>query len=76
MSSRVIVNGAHGKMGIQACKTIQEDPNFQLVASLGRSDDLTSAIAKTQAHIVIDLTRADCVYENSLIIINRLIHVC
>lgn len=74
MSSRVIVNGAHGKMGVQACKTIQENPDFQLVASLGRGDDLTASIAETQAQIVIDLTRADCVFENCLTIINQGAH--
>lgn len=74
MSSRVIVNGAHGKMGVLACKTIQEHPEFQLVASLGRGDHLKATIADTHADIVIDLTRADCAYENSLTIINQGAH--
>ena len=74
MSNNVIVNGAHGKMGTLACKTIQEHPDFHLVASLGRGDNLKSAIISTRANIVIDLTRADCVYENSLTIINQGAH--
>lgn len=74
MSSKVIVNGAQGKMGMLACKTIQEHPDFLLVASLGRNDDLVDAISSTQAEIVIDLTRADCVYENSLTIIQHGAH--
>lgn len=74
MQDRVIVNGAHGKMGIQACKTIEEHPDFQLVASLGRHDNLSAMITETHAQIVIDLTRADCVYENSLTIINQGAH--
>lgn len=74
MPAKVIVNGALGKMGTLACKTIQEHPEFELVASLNRGDDLKTSITKTHAQIVIDLTRADCVYENSLTIINQGAH--
>lgn len=74
MQSRVIVNGAYGKMGSLACDTIKKHPAFQLVASLGRDDDLQSTIVETKAQIVIELTRADCVYENSLIIIKNNAH--
>jgi 4-hydroxy-tetrahydrodipicolinate reductase len=74
MKARVIVNGAKGKMGILACDSIQAHPDFQLVASLGRKDSLEIAIADTHAQIVVDLTRADCVYENSLVIIKSGAH--
>ena len=74
MQSRVIVNGARGKMGSLACETINAHNAFQLVASLSRGDDLQSAIIETKAQIVIELTRADCVYENSLTIINNNAH--
>ena len=74
MKSRVIVNGAQGKMGSLACETIQNHPAFQLVASIGHGDDLQRAIIDTKAHIVIELTRADCVYENSLTIIKNNVH--
>lgn len=72
--SRVIINGAQGKMGALACETIQDHPDFELVASLGRGDDLQQSILETDANIVIELTRADCVYNNSLIIINNGAH--
>lgn len=74
MQSRVIVNGAHGKMGTLACETIRNHPDFQLVASLGRDGNLEQTIVETQAEIVVELTRADCVYENSLIIIKNNAH--
>ena len=74
MVSRVIVNGARGKMGSLACETIQNHPAFELVAGLNRGDDLGRAIIETKAHIVIELTRADCVYENSLTIIQNNAH--
>ncbi len=69
MSTRVIVNGAQGKMGTLACETLQQHPQFELVASLNRDDNLAQTIVNTGADIVVDLTRADCVYENSLLII-------
>lgn len=74
MIPRVIVNGASGKMGHLACKTIRDHKGFELVAELSKIDNLKQVIMKTQANIVIDLTRADCVYENSLSIINAGAH--
>src|SRR5436190_19318586 len=69
MPTKVIVNGAAGKMGTLACETIKNHPDFELVAALTRQDTLQTSITTTGAQIVIDLTRADCVYENSLAII-------
>src|SRR3990167_6206243 len=74
MKTRVIVNGAQGKMGSLACETIQSHPDFLLVASLGRGDFLEQVIIETNATVVVDLTRADCVYENALIIIKNNAH--
>jgi 4-hydroxy-tetrahydrodipicolinate reductase len=74
MKQTVIVNGAKGRMGLVTCQTLEEHPEFQLVARLNRGDDLAGTIADTQAQIVIDLTRADCVYENSLTIIHQGAH--
>ncbi|KTD62225.1 4-hydroxy-tetrahydrodipicolinate reductase [Legionella spiritensis] len=69
MTIRVIVNGARGKMGLLACDTIEQHPDFQLVGALSRQDNLRKTINDTHARIVIDLTRADCVFENTLAII-------
>ncbi len=74
MQIRVIVNGAKGKMGVLACEAIQNHPDFELVGRLGRQDDLCQAIDATHAEIVIDLTRADCVFANSLSIIASGVH--
>jgi 4-hydroxy-tetrahydrodipicolinate reductase len=70
----VIVNGAQGKMGQLACETIQKHAEFELLAGLGRSDDLAQAIADLNARIVVDLTRADSVYQNTKIIIEQGAH--
>lgn len=74
MVTRVIVNGSNGKMGLLACETLKNHSEFNLVAQLGKQDNLVQAIRNTDAQIVIDLTRADCVYDNSLSIINEGAH--
>lgn len=74
MVTRVIVNGAHGKMGVLACETLKNHSEFILTAQLTKQDNLTQVIRDTKAQIVIDLTRADCVYENTLSIINEGAH--
>lgn len=71
MIKRVIINGALGKMGTLACEILEKQDDFEIVGRLTKQDDLASAIKDTKAHIVIELTRADCVYQNSLIIINQ-----
>ncbi len=58
-------------MGVLACETLQEHSEFDLVAKLSSKDNLAQAIRTTQAQIVVDLTRADCVYENTLTIIEH-----
>jgi len=74
MPTAIIVNGANGKMGVAACEMLTANPEFNLVGRLCRSDDLSAAIKRTQASIVVDLTRADCVYTNTLNIINAGAH--
>ena len=74
MLTRVIVNGAHGKMGSLACETLINHEEFELVGQLNREDNLAKAIKESKAQIVIDLTRADCVYANSLTIIEHGAH--
>lgn len=74
MPIRVIVNGATGKMGSLASTTLKNHPEFELVARLSSKDNLAQAIKTTHAQIVVDLTRADCVYENSLTIIQAGAH--
>ena len=74
MAVRVIVNGVNGKMGHLAKMTIEACPEFELVAGLSKQDNLRQTIVDTRAEIVIDLTRADCVYDNSVAIIESGAH--
>lgn len=71
MSIKVIVNGAYGKMGAFASDTLNNHNEFDLVAKLSKGDDLGLTIKKTKAQVVVDLTNADCVYDNALTIINH-----
>ena len=71
MVFRVIVNGANGKMGSIACDTLSKHNDFELVGKLCKGDNLAQAIYDHQADIVVELTRADCVYENSMTIIGN-----
>ena len=74
MKIPVIINGANGKMGQIATEAIRGHNVFELVAKLSRNDDLRNAINIFKAKIVIDLTCADSVYENTLTIINENAH--
>src|SRR3990167_11517192 len=74
MTTPVIINGAFGKMGSLACEAIRQHPNFTLVATLGRNDNLSQIIRDTQAKIVIELTNSQVVYANSLQIIQENVH--
>ena len=69
MTIRVAVNGANGKMGHIACEAIEKHPFFELIARLGRHDNLEQMLSELKPDIVIELTQADCVYKNSLAII-------
>lgn len=69
MAIKVIINGANGRMGKEAVIAVENDAALTLVACAGRSDDLTALIKKYQADVVIDLTNADSVYQNTKTII-------
>jgi len=65
----IIINGAFGKMGMIACQTLEKQPEFIIKAKLGRGEPLQETIHRTQTEVVLDLTCADCAYENSVKII-------
>jgi 4-hydroxy-tetrahydrodipicolinate reductase len=69
MTTRIIVNGASGKMGKITAATIKNQTNFSLVAETGRSNNLANIIRDTGAEIVIDFTVPAVVFENTKTII-------
>lgn len=69
MTIKIIVNGASGKMGRLACQAIDSHPSLILAAGLTRDDNMRAVVEQTGATVVVDFTRADCVYANTLAII-------
>ncbi|MEI6039642.1 MAG: 4-hydroxy-tetrahydrodipicolinate reductase [Actinomycetes bacterium] len=60
---KVAVLGSKGRMGAQACKTISDAPDLELVAQIDLGDSLDLLIS-TGAQVVIDFTHPDAVMGN------------
>ena len=52
---RVAVIGACGRMGSEACRAVEAATDLELVAALGRDDEL-STITDAGAQVAVDLT--------------------
>lgn len=70
----IIINGAFGKMGTLAYQTLAASQDFLVLGQLGRGEPLQKIIQETQCKVVLDLTSAECVYENTLKIIQAGAH--
>jgi 4-hydroxy-tetrahydrodipicolinate reductase len=66
---KVIVNGAYGRMGKEACYAIENHAGLILVDRLGKDDDLKSSIKTHSADVVVDLTKASVGLANTLTIL-------
>ncbi|EKD54308.1 MAG: dihydrodipicolinate reductase [uncultured bacterium] len=69
MTIHVLINGAFGKMGQMAVKTINDHTDFTLVGEIGRAHDLLAEIHRTKAEVVIDFTEANAALKNTQTII-------
>jgi 4-hydroxy-tetrahydrodipicolinate reductase len=74
MRIRVLVNGASGRMGQLAVKIISEHTDFILAGTTQRNSNLAAEIKKNEAQVVIDLTNAESVLQNTNIIIDAGAH--
>lgn len=74
MPKTILINGAFGRMGQLACATIENHPDFALIAKTGKNDSLSEAMTQHQPDIVIDLTNAACAWENAQILIQHRAH--
>jgi 4-hydroxy-tetrahydrodipicolinate reductase len=63
--ARIIINGAFGKMGCLATTMLKASNEFSVVAELGRDDELQEELIKLKPDLVLDLTRADAVFNNA-----------
>lgn len=71
LPTKLIINGAFGRMGKLACEAISNHPEFELIAKVGKKDNLSQIILNNQPDIVLDLTTAECVWRNSNIILDH-----
>ncbi|NEB06213.1 4-hydroxy-tetrahydrodipicolinate reductase [Streptomyces sp. SID13726] len=60
---RVAVLGAKGRIGAEAVKAVEAAEDMELVAALGRGDDL-AALTEAGAEVVVELTTPASVMEN------------
>lgn len=60
---RVAVLGAHGRMGTRTCVSITDATDLELVAQLGRGDDLAE-LAAARAQVLVEYSPADAVLNH------------
>jgi 4-hydroxy-tetrahydrodipicolinate reductase len=70
----ILINGSEGKMGKEIVKTFSHDKEFQVVGETDKEDDLSAAIGKSKAKIVIDFTTASSGFQNASLIISAGAH--
>ena len=70
---RVAILGANGRMGAAAVKAVNEAPDMELVAALGRGDELASILDSGATHIV-DLTVPDATESNVTFAVQNGLH--
>jgi 4-hydroxy-tetrahydrodipicolinate reductase len=61
--TNVAVLGAHGKMGTQVCRAVEEADDLSLVARLDVGDSI-DALAESFAEVAVDFTHPDAVMDN------------
>ncbi len=69
MKTRVLINGAQGRMGRIAVSAVNSAPDLMLVAENGRQDNLNQTIQQHRPEIVIDFTTPQVVWDNAQTII-------
>jgi 4-hydroxy-tetrahydrodipicolinate reductase len=72
--TRVAVIGAKGRMGSEACKAIEADPDLSLSAGLTREDDL-SALLEAGTEVAVELSTPSSVEANTRFCLENGVHV-
>lgn len=68
---RVAVLGAAGRMGAVTCAAVEADPDLELVARIGRGDDLAAAEG---ADVAVEFSTPSTVLANTAWLLDRGIH--
>lgn len=74
MTIKILVSGAAGRMGQEACKAIAKEKDLSLVGRCEHHDNLGEKIKTTGAQIVVDFTTPTAVFENTSTIIKAGAH--
>ena len=74
VKTKVLVNGAKGKMGSETVKAVSKESDLELVGKTDLGDDLAKAIAKSKASVVVDFTQPDSVMKNVKTILENKVH--
>ena len=69
MATKVIVNGALGRMGSLSSAAIDADPELELVGRTDKGDDLLAEVKAQKADVVVDFTVASVCLENAKLIV-------
>lgn len=70
MATRILINGAGGRMGRVADRAIRSAVDLTVAGAAHRTDDLARRIADTKPDVVLDLTTPAAVYANACTIID------
>lgn len=70
----VLVNGAHGKMGVACTAAISSATTLNFVGGIGPKDNLEQSISDLDAQVVVDFTRSSSAYGNTKRIIEAGCH--
>ena len=68
---KILVNGAKGKMGIEAVNAVSNDSELELVGATDLGDDFSQAILDLKPDVVVDFTNPDSVKANAITILNK-----
>jgi len=71
---KVLVNGASGKMGLHTVAAIQAAENLELVATCQSQDNLAALLTEHQPTVAVDFTQPNCVFKNTLTMIEHNVH--
>jgi 4-hydroxy-tetrahydrodipicolinate reductase len=68
---KVLVNGAHGKMGAEVVLAVSREEDMVLVGKIDRFDNLAERIQTLKPDVVVDFTHPDVVNDNVKIILSE-----
>lgn len=68
---KVLVNGAHGKMGAEVVLAVSREADMELVGKIDRFDNLAERIQTLKPDVVVDFTHPDVVRDNVNIILSE-----